>query len=171
MVTLARCVSAATRSSAVQRGRAVHQSIIDPAWCPSLTRSPPCNNALTSHFCRTLSSRRALDAYYTPNSLAVRLVGLLPIRSGDNVLEPHAGNGAFVKAARATDATVTACDINGNAAGLAFANEHRVGNFLTTSWSPAPDWVLGNPPFRDAEDHIHHALHVTTKQHVVQSST
>ena len=166
MATLARCVSVATRSSAVHRGRAVHQSINDAAWCPSLSRSPSCNNAMTSHFCRTLSSRRALDAYYTPDSLALRLVGLLPIRSGNTVLEPHAGNGAFVKAARATGATVTACDINANAAGLAYANENRVGNFLTTSWSPAPDWVLGNPPFRGAEDHIHHALHVT-KQHVV----
>ena len=69
-----------------------------------------------------------------------------------SVLEPHAGgmrgNGASVKAARATDAIVTACDINVNAAGLAYANEHRVENFLATSWTPRPDWVLGNPPFR-----------------------
>jgi hypothetical protein len=42
--------------------------------------------------------RRDNDAYFTTPELAQALVDTLDILPGDEVLEPHAGGGAFVEA-------------------------------------------------------------------------
>lgn len=107
-------------------------------------------------------SRITLDAYYTPDRLAVALVGLLPIGPGDVALEPHAGGGAFVRALNAKGAGVFAGDVNRDAAGLAQADFAVVGDFLDLDDAgPGVTWIVGNPPYSDAEAHIRHALDIT----------
>ena len=106
------------------------------------------------------SERIAGDAYYTPDALAAALVAVLPLRPEDVVWEPHAGGGAFVRALRATGVRVVASAINPAAPGLrAGADATRVADFLGgPSWVAAPTWIVGNPPFGDAEAHVRRAL-------------
>ena len=102
--------------------------------------------------------RRANDAYYTPDDLAARLVGLLPLSDGDTVLEPHVGGGAFARALRASGVgALDGCDINLDAAGFEHCDVMRRGcNFLDAD--VGYDWIIGNPPFKNAEAHVRHAL-------------
>jgi hypothetical protein len=109
--------------------------------------------------------RHPLDAYYTPDALAAKLVRLLPIGPADTVLEPHAGGGAFVRALLPVARRVHACDVNPEATGL-----HIDG--VSTSWGAdflelnyrGADWIVGNSPFRGFEQHVEHAL--TLSRHV-----
>ncbi len=103
-------------------------------------------------------SRRPLDAYYTPDTLAEKLVGLLPVRRGAAVVEPSVGGGAFARALRLQGAGVVGCDIDPQAAGFVDCVRHQVGDFLTTPLDVEPDWVIGNPPFRGFEAHLDRAL-------------
>ena len=106
--------------------------------------------------------RIPLDAYYTPDAVARACVATLGRDASARCWEPHAGGGAFVRALCEAGALVTASDINPDAPGLAdpSAVASFVGDFLT--YAPvgdnAPDWIVGNPPFNDAEAHIRHAL-------------
>ena len=111
------------------------------------------------------SKRIPGDAYYTPDSLAVACVAHLPIKAGDHVLEPHAGGGAFVRALLSRGCTVDAQDVSPDATGLSLAHRSSVGDFLERT-STRAKWVIGNPPYRQAEEHIRHALSIT-ERHVV----
>lgn len=104
--------------------------------------------------------RTGLDAYYTPDPVARACVDTLGNLRKLQVWEPHAGGGAFVRALHRAGAVVTASDIDPNAAGLCGAPCSFVGDFLTYALadSPRPSWVVGNPPFSDAEVHVRHAL-------------
>ena len=109
------------------------------------------------------SSRIANDAYYTPPELANRLVGLLPIQPYEAALEPHVGGGAFAEALLQATPNITACDIEYEAAhtirrrlGITtlatdFLNYHLGGH-------NGFDWIVGNPPYQGAMDHILHAF-------------
>ena len=82
-------------------------------------------------------------------------------------VEPHAGGGAFVRALTSAGAMVTASDINPYAPGLndPAATASFAGDFLTYGSAPdnVPEWVVGNPPFTEAEAHVRHALsHAST---------
>ena len=104
--------------------------------------------------------RIPLDAYYTPDAVATACLATI----ADDIhwqatLEPHAGGGAFVRAAMALDSAVMATDINPEAAGLSQGVASWVGDFLTFDGSPA--WTIGNPPFNDAERHVRHALDIS----------
>ena len=103
--------------------------------------------------------RDLLDRYYTPALLAERLTALLPVRETDRVLEPSCGGGAFVRALLRRSPRVHALDLDSNARGLAATPFARVGDFLR---EPVPDrgfdWIVGNPPYQDAEAHVAHAL-------------
>lgn len=100
--------------------------------------------------------REPLDAYYTPFRAAraccaaLREVGVAPVAS---VLEPAAGGGAWVDAAREVwpDVWVTAIDIDPAAAGLRNADVSQVGDFLTSRWVETGEYdlVLGNRPYHD----------------------
>lgn len=95
--------------------------------------------------------RHPNDAYFTPDALATRLVSLLPAH-GAVCWEPHAGGGAFVRALTAAGAeAVIATDLVGWGAPR---------DFLTESAPPVTrlDWIVGNPPFRNFEAHVSHAL-------------
>jgi len=115
--------------------------------------------------------RRERDAYFTPSALAHALVGVLPLEAGDTALEPSAGGGAFVDALEAHGAVVEAVDIE------PAPREPRLfgpppasivrGDFLA-GWTPdsPPRWVIGNPPYREAEAFVRRSLDVTGR-HVV----
>lgn len=104
-----------------------------------------------------VSQRIARDAYYTPAPLAAACVEALQLTPGTWALEPHAGGGAFVRALSAAGAVVLARDVNPDAPGLACADSASVGPFLEVTATDA-SVVVGNPPYRDAERHIRHAL-------------
>lgn len=110
-------------------------------------------------------TRRALDAYYTDETLADALVGLLDIRPGVLAWEPHAGGGAFVRALHARGAVVTASDVDPDApamqaGGVPDGCPSFVGDFLAhpPEADNAPEWIVGNPPFKGFEAHLDHAL-------------
>lgn len=118
----------------------------------------------------TPSRPGALDAFYTPDEVASACVDTLGgALRGMTVLEPHAGGGAFVRAAMAAGADpVWAMDINPQAPALApgACPNRMCGDYLREApigpdgaWGgPGPDWIIGNPPFNEAEAHVRRAL-------------
>lgn len=116
------------------------------------------------------SERRPNDAYYTPDELAAALVDLLPIRGGCRVLEPSMGGGAFVRAIKHGEwmphrPWVWGLDIDPDAHGFLHADNVECIDFL--DWQPdperRPEWVIGNPPYSGAMEHVLHALEVTDR--------
>jgi predicted RNA methylase len=108
-----------------------------------------------------VADRIPLDAYFTPDPLAVALVSLLDIRNGDMVIEPSCGGGAFVRAihAAAPSAHVLGIDINPDAPGLVAADSSMVGDWPALAPSlEVATWVVGNPPYGAAASHIAAAL-------------
>jgi hypothetical protein len=97
--------------------------------------------------------RRELDQYYTPDDVARKLVAKLP-RIHGRVLEPHVGGGAFARALAGHD--LTCGDLDPSAPGLPLGRRAYVGEFL--DYQESHDWIIGNPPYRDAEAHVRHAL-------------
>ena len=103
-------------------------------------------------------SRVANDAYYTPEPLAEKLVGLLPMGEGDYVMEPSVGGGAFARSLRNRGAVVVGCDIDPAVKGALLCSAFIEADFLKL---PPPfefEWVVGNPPYTNVEEHIDRAL-------------
>lgn len=112
----------------------------------------------------TTTDRKKLDQYFTPPELALELVRLLPLKSRDRVLEPHAGAGAFVGAVQQVQPKIkiTANEID---AQLIEAQSYGTlavfcSDFLEFQPSDPEtfDWIIGNPPFHSAEEHVRKAL-------------
>ncbi|MEL6348444.1 MAG: hypothetical protein AAFV53_35385, partial [Myxococcota bacterium] len=103
-----------------------------------------------------------LDAYYTPDRLAQAIVAELPIRPGDRILEPHAGGGAFVRALveQHPDAFILATDLDSEAPGLQLDGVlwSSQRDFLQCQPRGGLSWIVGNPPYSQAGQHIRHAL-------------
>ena len=113
------------------------------------------------------AERRNLDAYYTPDDVAQRLVSLLPIGPRDIVLEPSVGGGAFARALARMTPNVDGIDIDPEASGLNDCHG-RLADFLDLhllECEQRPRWIVGNPPFNDAEEHVSHAIR-NTERHV-----
>lgn len=102
--------------------------------------------------------RHLNDAYFTDPILAEALVGLLDIRPGDEVLEPHAGGGAFVDALLRRTPAVVAADIAPPPCSGWYEQD-----FLTLLPTTTFDWVVGNPPFKNFEAHVAQALTVAPR--------
>lgn len=112
---------------------------------------------------RQQKERRALDAYYTPDDVALKCVQAIGLASGPTqprVLEPSVGGGAFARALRSQwRAIIDGLDIDEKATGLVDCDAHEVIDFDHYSADPGSfDWVVGNPPYIVAESHVRKAL-------------
>jgi len=118
---------------------------------------------------RSRSDRATLDQYGTPEWVARALVSLLPVENHHVALEPHAGLGGFVAVLREKCAWVVGLDVDPVAKGLAKASEAHLLDFLDCPLSTfselGVDWVVGNPPFDQAQLHVERALRASS-QHV-----
>jgi hypothetical protein len=125
---------------------------------------------------RAAADRVPLDAYQTPGDLALEICDVLRRTISEQpqeIIEPSAGAGAFVAAARATwpDAHITAVELaDGRKAACVAAGanvfirqcwvETAVGLANYQAPEGKPRLVIGNPPFREAERHIAAALNL-----------
>lgn len=110
------------------------------------------------------AERIALDAYYTPDDVALACVGTIARDiAGCTVLEPHAGGGAFVRVARICAASVIVNDVNEKAPALReeLGEEGWSMDFLLGRFGDRAEWTIGNPPFTDAEAHVRHAIAIS----------
>ncbi len=108
--------------------------------------------------------REGLDAYYTPDAVAKACLSVLDIAPSMTVWEPHVGGGAFMRALADRGVYTVASDINPNAPGLVLSRCRFVGDFLSyiDDGGHEFDWIVGNPPFNDAEAHVRQALRLTS---------
>jgi hypothetical protein len=108
------------------------------------------------------AERQAHDAYYTPDAVARACVEVLGLCADDTVFEPSVGAGAFARAVRFGYplAYINGCDIDPTAPALNGFN-FFYANFLNYNPRTRVDWVVGNPPFDQAEAHIRHARKVS----------
>lgn len=112
-------------------------------------------------------ARRTADTYNTPDAVAKALVRLLPLGPGDVLWEPHVGGGAFARALTEVSPYVRVSDADPAAPGLQTPDAlgSAVIDFLdstaTSPWTVPADWIVGNPPYGEAEAHIRHALRLT----------
>lgn len=110
--------------------------------------------------------RDPFDRYFTHHKLAQRIAVWANIEPGMRVLEPSAGEGAFVKPLVGLGALVTAVELHPEQLAklreLDVAHGFRLiqSDFLT--WRPDTpfDLAVMNPPFSDGADgtHVAHAL-------------
>lgn len=109
-----------------------------------------------------LDKKKALQAFYTPQDIARRMVRVSGLMPGWKVLEPSAGSGAIASAAREVGGDVTCVEIDPDAArGLREMGFSVIeGDFLEMQPSYDYDCVLMNPPFTGNQDikHVEHAL-------------
>lgn len=112
-------------------------------------------------------TRDGLDAYYTPDRLAEACVATMGNLRGLTVWEPHAGAGAFARAARARarNGCVIASDVafGPERVELGTGMELYVVTERDALCGPAPNWtpidvIVGNPPFRGWEQHVQVAI-------------
>jgi hypothetical protein len=114
-----------------------------------------------------------LERYYTPTSVADRLVSLIEPSSYASIIEPSAGDGSILKSLTACGTPlppVYAYDIAPAAVGIETMNwvesKDRYGNPRKRMYTPAAEkaqrWhhalVIGNPPFSLAEKFIQESL-------------
>lgn len=105
---------------------------------------------------------------YTPDACAKAIVGYLPIERDCWVHEPHSGGGSFLRALDPLPVRLTATDISPDE-NVSFRDGQVPEQADFLQWQPPegnPEWLIGNPPYTDAEDHITHALSVSGR-HVV----
>jgi hypothetical protein len=114
----------------------------------------------------------SLCKLYTPDACAAAIVDHLAhsgeLRSEHRIHEPHAGGGSFIRALERFNVHITAADLSPDEGVTVYGKPVTQQDFL--AWTPdlhdRPGWIVGNPPYTGAEDHIRHAL-ATTKRHVV----
>ena len=110
-----------------------------------------------------MADRLTLDRYYTPPAVPRACVPLLAIGPGSHVVEPSVGAGAWVHALRehVPGVRVSGVDLDPEAAGLALCDDARVGDWPEVAGAyDRCDWVVGNPPFSHAEEHVRASLRV-----------
>lgn len=111
------------------------------------------------------AGRDHLDRYYTPDGVARACVATVPDLGARvhrlEILEPSCGGGAFLRAIRQRwpDSLVVGLDVDPEAPGfveVAECGQPQHCDFL--DFPHSVDLVLGNPPFKHAEQHVRHAL-------------
>lgn len=106
------------------------------------------------------AERVALDAYFTPDPVARACVATIredlssALGPRVRVWEPSAGGGAFVRAAEALGCDVFASDLQARPG----VDVRNALDGWDPTWGDRPHWIVGNPPFNEAEDHVRMAL-------------
>lgn len=117
-------------------------------------------------YTKAAEDRNPLDAYYTPEGLPEALIREADLRGGF-AWEPHAGGGSFVRPLQAfvEDGQLDglwASDINPEAPGVADFPDGAGVDFLAVGRDDVPlpsiDYIIGNPPYNEAEEHVRKAL-------------
>jgi hypothetical protein len=99
--------------------------------------------------------RHAADLYETPPCATQMLLHHVALQGP--VLEPSAGRGAIVRELRHSGLEVHASDLYDHRAEAAL--EIRTGiDFLSVTSMSGCRSIVMNPPFKDAESHVRHAL-------------
>ena len=111
--------------------------------------------AVAGQYGRMDHPRHAADLYETPAAAVEMLLRHVPLRSP--VLEPSAGRGAIVRQLRRHGLEVHSSDLHDHQAEAGLEIETGVDFLSMTSMSGCRSVVM-NPPFRDAEAHVRHAL-------------
>ena len=115
------------------------------------------------------AGRRERDAYYTPDDVAFECVRRITPYLRDHrypsplVIEPSVGGGAFIRALHAIGVDRTlGVDVDPNAAGLLISRTAIRSTFESVQLDSCDRdravWVVGNPPFKHALEHVEHAL-------------
>jgi hypothetical protein len=116
---------------------------------------------------KPIVEREALDFYATPQPLADAICRHLCRENFSCVVEPSAGHGPFVRAARAMwpEAEIVAVDVSPDR--LPELSAAGADVVLVSPWQEIAalpgvgrTLIIGNPPFREAEEHIRHALDI-----------
>lgn len=108
-----------------------------------------------------IDKKKALDQYFTPESIVDLMIDTVGIEAGDLVLEPSAGDGRIAVKCRERGATVICCELDPEYVavlrGLGF--DTHEGDFLTLNL-PVQIYnkVVMNPPFSNGLD-VKHILH------------
>src|SRR5262245_24566019 len=110
--------------------------------------------AIAGQYGRMDHPRHAADLYETPPEAVKILLRHAPLQGP--VLEPSAGRGAIVRELRKNSLEVHASDLFDHQAEPALGIETDV-DFLSMAMTACHSIVM-NPPFRDAEAHVRHAL-------------
>jgi hypothetical protein len=115
------------------------------------------------------AGRAPLDQYWTPDGVAQACVETLDLSKAKYAVEPSVGGGAFARAIRraAPQVHITGYDLDGTVAGQADCDVFAVADWATVHPEPAPDVILGNPPYGEAQAHIEHALTCTRQGGIV----
>lgn len=116
----------------------------------------------------TKSERIEADAYLTAPDLAYACAALLEVAPGMRALEPSAGEGSFVQGLhRAHGLVATAVDRRRavqaslkRCLGDELEVPTRITRFEDIVEPETFDLVLGNPPYKKAQEHIEHAMYL-----------
>jgi hypothetical protein len=111
--------------------------------------------AVAGQYGRMDHPRHAADLYETPPEAVEMLLRHVPLEGP--VLEPSAGHGAIVRELRRNGLQVRAFDLHDHGAEPALGIETGFDFLSMTSMSGCRSIVM-NPPFKDAEAHVRHAL-------------
>lgn len=108
-------------------------------------------------------ARRQEDFYPTPEPPVIAALDCLP--SGfmpHTILDPGAGTGVWGDVARRRwpDAAITGTELRSELPTSAY-NAWRDGNFLTMPWYQTFDLVIGNPPYKLAEEFVRRSVELT----------
>jgi hypothetical protein len=111
--------------------------------------------AIAGQYGRMDHPRHAADLYETPAEAVEMLLRHVPLQGA--ILEPSAGRGAIVAELRRQGVQVRASDLYDHAAEPSLGIETGV-NFLSTTSTSGCRSIVMNPPFKNAEAHVRHAL-------------
>ncbi len=112
--------------------------------------------------------RRTHHDYYTPRPLVDKLLDTMfeqhLLRPTQTLCDPHAGSGVWLDSFLERGYDHLGIDIDPTAEAF---GKHKTKMFrrnFVNPWScgAQPHWLLGNPPFADAERQVRHALDIAT---------